>query len=104
MTQGFDPLMTSELIIGGYRRYLRSLLPIRDARIAAALTEEISRSPLTKGPLLESAPPYASGTTLADLIAQGVLNPAFASLGSAPPEAAKQPDADIHHVGRCADR
>jgi len=36
MTATFDPLATSELIIDGYRRYLRSLLPVRDARIAAA--------------------------------------------------------------------
>ncbi len=83
MSGGFDPLATSELIVSGYRRYLRSLLPVRDASIAAALDAEISRSPLTKGPLLESAPPYAHGATLADLVAGGVLNPAFAGLGSA---------------------
>jgi ATP-dependent helicase YprA (DUF1998 family) len=82
MTATFDPLATSELIINGYRRYLRSLLPVRDARIAAALDQEISRSALTKGPLLESAPPYAHGATLADLVAAGVLNPAFARLAS----------------------
>src|ERR1039457_4390339 len=52
MTATFDPLATSELIIDGYRRYLKSLLPVRDARIAAALDQEISRSALTKGPLL----------------------------------------------------
>ncbi|MGD0069719.1 MAG: DEAD/DEAH box helicase, partial [Streptosporangiaceae bacterium] len=82
MTATFDPLATSELIIDGYRRYLRSLLPVRDARIAAALDQEISRSALTKGPLLESAPPYAHGATLADLVAAGVLHPAFQQLAS----------------------
>jgi ATP-dependent helicase YprA (DUF1998 family) len=82
MTATFDPLATSELIIEGYRRYLRSLLPVRDARIAKALDQEISRSALTKGPLLESAPPYAHGATLADLVAAGVLNPAFQRLAS----------------------
>ena len=82
MTATFDPLATSELIIDGYRRYLRSLLPVRDAQIAAALDQEISRSALTKGPLLESAPPYAHGATLADLVAAGVLNPAFQRLAS----------------------
>src|ERR1035441_4116916 len=82
MTPSFDPLATSELIISGYRRYLRSLLPVRNAPMAAALDMEISRSLLTKGPLLESAPPYEHGATLADLVACGVLNPAFPSLGS----------------------
>ena len=82
MTSPFDPLATSELIIDGYRRYLASLLPVRDARIAAALESEISRSLLTKGPLLESAPPYAHGATLADLVGCGVLDPAFQSLAS----------------------
>src|ERR1700733_4333082 len=83
MTARFDPLATSELIVSSYRRYLKSLLPVRDARIAAALDMEISRSLLTKGPLLESAPPYAHGATLTDLVACGVLNPAFLNLGSA---------------------
>ena len=82
MTAAFDPLATSELIIDGYRRYLKSLLPVRDAHIAAALEQEISRSRLTKGPLLESAPPYEHGATLANLVAAGVLNPAFQRLGS----------------------
>ncbi len=81
MTPPFDPLATSELIVEGYRRYLRSLLPVRDRGLAAALDQEISRSPLTKGPLLESAPPYAHGATLAALVTSGVLNPAFPSLG-----------------------
>ncbi len=82
MPAPFDPLATSELVIGGYRRYLRSLLPVRDPRIAAALDAEISRSPLTKGPLLEASPPYAHGATLAQLVAEGVLNPEFTSLAS----------------------
>jgi ATP-dependent helicase YprA (DUF1998 family) len=82
MTSSFDPLATSELIISSYRRYLKSLLPVRDARLAAALDEEISRSLLTKGPLLESSPPYAHGATLASLVASGVLNPAFKNLAS----------------------
>ncbi|HEY7324185.1 MAG TPA: DEAD/DEAH box helicase [Streptosporangiaceae bacterium] len=82
MTSTFDPLATSNLIIEGYQRYLKSLLPVRDARIAAALEGEISRSLLTKGPLLESSPPYEHGASLAGLIARGVLDPAFHRLAS----------------------
>jgi ATP-dependent helicase YprA (DUF1998 family) len=82
MTHSFDPLATSDLIIEGYQRYLRSLLPVRDSRISSALDEEIARSQLTKGPLLESAPPYEHGATLTDLVADGVLHPAFPGLAS----------------------
>ena len=82
MTSTFDPLATSNLIIEGYQRYLKSLLPVRDARIASALESEISRSLLTKGPLLESSPPYEHGASLAGLIARGVLDPAFHRLAS----------------------
>jgi hypothetical protein len=41
----FDPLATSELISSGYRRYLRSLLPVRNPGIANALDAEIANSP-----------------------------------------------------------
>ena len=83
MANRFDPLETSALIISGYRRYLRSLLPVRDPRIAAALEHEITHSDLlTKGPLLEATPPYQHGATLDALIREGVLSPAFRKLGS----------------------
>ncbi|WP_431897546.1 DEAD/DEAH box helicase [Nonomuraea sp. bgisy101] len=78
-----DPLATSALIAGTYRRYLRSLLPVRDPAIAGSLAAEIAASPLlTKGPLLEATPPYRTGATLRELIGDGVLDPAFAALGS----------------------
>jgi ATP-dependent helicase YprA (DUF1998 family) len=77
-----DMLVTSALLSATYRRYLRSLLPVRDAAIAAALAERIADSPLlTKGPILEATPPYRTGASLRELIADGVLDPAFARLG-----------------------
>jgi ATP-dependent helicase YprA (DUF1998 family) len=83
MSDRFDPLVTSELITSGYKRYLRSLLPIRDARIAAALDHEITHSDLlAKGPLLEATPPYAHGAALETLIQEGILSPAFRKLDS----------------------
>ncbi|MDB4873123.1 MAG: helicase, C-terminal:DEAD/DEAH box helicase, N-terminal, partial [Gemmatimonadales bacterium] len=83
MTDSLDPLHTSELITGTYRRYLRSLLPVRDAAIAAALEAQITDSPLlTKGPYLEATPPYATGATLDTLIREGVLDQGFRALGS----------------------
>ena len=77
-----DAIGTSALLSATYRRYLRSLLPVRDPALAAALAGCIAASPLlTKGPLLEATPPYRTGATLRDLIGEGVLDPAFARLG-----------------------
>jgi ATP-dependent helicase YprA (DUF1998 family) len=78
-----DAVATSALLSSTYRRYLRSLLPVRDPALAAALAGCIAASPLlTKGPLLEATPPYRTGATLRDLIGEGVLDRAFARLGS----------------------
>jgi hypothetical protein len=77
----FDPLSTSTEIVEGYRRYLRSLLPLRDPQLASALDASIDTSPLlSKGPLLEATPAYATGATIRDLVAEGVLEPGFLDL------------------------
>jgi ATP-dependent helicase YprA (DUF1998 family) len=77
-----DVVATSARLGATYRRYLRSLLPVRDPALAAALREAIENSPLlTKGPVLEATPPYQAGASLRELIADGVLDPAFARLG-----------------------
>jgi ATP-dependent helicase YprA (DUF1998 family) len=81
MSAAFDPLVTSELIASSYRRYLRSLLPVRDERLAAALDKEISGgSLLTRGPLLEATPPYQPGATLDALACEGVVSTALRDL------------------------
>ncbi|MGH3293907.1 MAG: DEAD/DEAH box helicase, partial [Trebonia sp.] len=77
-----DVIATAEHLSLTYRRYLRSLLPVRDAGLAAALRTAIDTSPLlTKGPVLEATPPYQPGASLRDLIAEGVLPSGFARLG-----------------------
>ena len=64
MTERFDPLRASTEIVDGYRRYLRALLPLRDPVLRAALDSAIDTSPLlSKGPLLEASPAYATGST-----------------------------------------
>jgi ATP-dependent helicase YprA (DUF1998 family) len=77
-----DVVATSARLGATYRRYLRSLLPVREPALAAALRHAIESSPLlTKGPILEATPPYQTGASLRELIADGVLDPAFARLG-----------------------
>lgn len=81
MTGSIDPLAMSEVVRGAYQRYLRSLLPVRDVDLAAALDRAImSDEALTKGPLLEVTPPYALGSTLTDLVREGVVSPELADL------------------------
>ncbi|MFJ3987680.1 DEAD/DEAH box helicase [Streptomyces sp. NPDC090032] len=76
-----DPLATAAGIDDTYRRYLRSLLPLREPVLAAAFARAVDTSPLlTKGPLLEATPAYAPGATLDALITEGVLTPAFRRL------------------------
>lgn len=78
MRNTLDALRTSGLIADAYRRYLRSLLPIREPRIAEALAREVTGSRmLTKGPLLEATPPYETTLTPRQLVAEGVLHPGF---------------------------
>ena len=80
MTSRFDPIDVSAMIGDGYRRYLGSLLPLRDPSLADALAEQISGSPLlSKGPLLEATPAYETGRTPRELVEEGVLSPGFAS-------------------------
>jgi superfamily II DNA or RNA helicase len=81
MKDVLDPLRASDLIIDVYRRYLGSLMPVRDQPIAAALAGALGSSTLlTKGPLLEAVPPYATGKSLAQLVEHGVLQPEFSQL------------------------
>jgi ATP-dependent helicase YprA (DUF1998 family) len=79
-----DPLATSDAIVTAYQRYLRTLVEPKDSQLAAALEAAIGEAigdGVTKGPLLEATPPYATGANLADLISEGVLHPGLASLG-----------------------
>ncbi|MGH3282181.1 MAG: DEAD/DEAH box helicase, partial [Trebonia sp.] len=82
-----DPAVVDVITTAGhlsltYRRYLRSLLPVRDPELARALRDAIDGSPmLTKGPVLEATPPYQTGASLRDLIAGGILPGGFARLG-----------------------
>lgn len=81
MTTTIDAVATSEEIKATYRRYLSSLLAVRDPKIDAALRDAIDNTDmLDKGPYLEATPPYAPGKSLQDLIAEGVVAQSFAEL------------------------
>jgi len=78
-----DAIETAADITGTYRRYLQTLLAVRDPQLDAALRRAISQTRLLdKGPYLEATPPYRPGASCADLIAEGVLHPGFTGLES----------------------
>lgn len=88
MKTPLDPLNTSSAVVDAYKRYLRSLLAPREVRLAAALNSAIDAAigqGVTKGPLLETTPPYAPGASLQKLIVDGVLHEQFSALGSTIP-------------------
>lgn len=83
MTASIDAIRTSGEITQTYRRYLQSLLAVRDPQIGAALQQAIEHTELLdKGPFLEATPPYAPGASLRQLIDDGALAPAFSDLAS----------------------
>ncbi|OZM79671.1 DEAD/DEAH box helicase [Pseudonocardia sp. MH-G8] len=84
MTASIDAVGTAAEITATYRRYLQSLLAVRDPKIDAALRHAIDTTPmLDKGPYLEATPPYALSASIRELIDEGVLAPRFAGLASA---------------------
>lgn len=86
MIDRLDPLETAKQIEGSYKRYLKTLLAPRDERLATAFDAEIDASTLlTKGPILEMTPPYETGATCRELIAEGVLDQDFHRIGSSFP-------------------
>lgn len=75
-----DPIATSARLDAVYRRYLGSLLPVRDARIRTNLVNAIDDSEFTKGPFLEATPPYEAGASIRDLVGDGVLDRSILAL------------------------
>ena len=84
MTQHLNAIATAADITGTYRRYLQTLLAVRDPKLNTALRQAISHTRLLdKGPYLEATPPYRPGASCEELIAEGVLHPGLAALASA---------------------
>lgn len=83
MIDRLDPLKTGKQIESTYKRYLKTLLAPSDPAMAAAFDDAIDDTDLlTKGPLLELTPPYETGASLRELIADGVLHEGFERIGS----------------------
>jgi len=80
-----DPIAVSATVSNSYRRYLASLLQPNDPVLAKALSTAIyglESTALVKGPYLEISPAYVKGSSIRDLMGEGVLSAHFESLNS----------------------
>lgn len=80
-----DPLSVSDAVADTYRRYLGSLITPADPDLAKALDKSVereARTGLTKGPFLHVQPPYSKGSSLSELMNEGVLASGFSRLGN----------------------
>ncbi len=83
MKNNIDAVATSTQIKNTYRRYLKSLISVRDANLNSAIIKELHETKLLdKGPYLEVTPPYKPGSSLRSLIKEGILSPSFQNITS----------------------
>ena len=75
-----NPIVVTEEINKRYLGYLRTTFHIDDPEIASLFQEEIDKKEFIKGPILEITPPYKTGSSLADLISEGVVSRYFRDL------------------------
>jgi ATP-dependent helicase YprA (DUF1998 family) len=82
-----NPLSTSREITETYGRYLKSLVQPRQRELASAIAKAIDDSiaapgGIVKGPFLEATPPYVTGSSIRELVDEGILNQGFLKLAS----------------------
>jgi len=81
MSFELNPLQTTEHLSATYRRYLKTVFPLRDPALRRQYAAEIDRNDaIAKGPLLEAQPPFLRGRSLGNLVSDGVLSQGFAEL------------------------
>ena len=83
MTPTLHPLETTALIRDSYLRYLKTSYPFQEADLRDQFWRALETPDLlVKGPLLEASPPFKSGRSIGQLIADGVLHAGFRALCS----------------------
>jgi ATP-dependent helicase YprA (DUF1998 family) len=83
MMNTLQPIDTMNHIRETYLRYLKTIYPFQNQQLRIPfwqVLEEEGR--LVKGPLLESAPPFATGKSISRLVEDGILHPNFRLLCS----------------------
>src|ERR1700680_583664 len=77
------PIETMKHIRQTYLRYLKTIYPLQDCELQSLFWEALEEEErLVKGPILEAAPPFASGRSIAQLVGEGVFHTLFQQLCS----------------------
>lgn len=75
------PLKTTEDIRSAYMRYLKTIKPFQDSFLRNAFAKAIEApNMLVKGPLVEISPPFEMGSSIRDLVEEGLLSAHFRNL------------------------
>ncbi len=83
MTVQIHPLETTNKIRDTYLRYLKTLYPFQDPQIRDEFTRALETpNLLVKGPIVEISPAFELGSSIKDLVQEGVLNSRFSQLCS----------------------
>ncbi|MEI2692075.1 MAG: DEAD/DEAH box helicase [Anaerolineae bacterium] len=83
MTRPIHPLQATQRIRDDYARYLRTIYFFREEDLRRQFWEALdSPNFLVRGPILEAAPPFYHGRSIAELIDAGVLHRDFRQLCS----------------------
>jgi len=82
---GINPVETTNNIREEYTKYLKSMFLFKDKELREVADKAIeqNKKDLVKGPYLESTARYKTGSTLQELINNGVLHRDFKNLASA---------------------
>ena len=78
-----SPINTMHHIRDTYLRYLKTSYPFQNQELRSAFSHALEgEGRLVKGPLLEAAPPFAIGRSIAQLVEEGILHSSFQQLCS----------------------
>lgn len=78
---GLDPLQVTEAIEEKYLDYLETTFALSDRELHQRFVEELGKTGrFSKGPILEATPPFETGSSLLDLIKEGLLSQEFTKL------------------------
>ena len=75
---GLDPVKATEAIREKYLDYLETTFALNEQSLHRQFVAELNRpGRFVKGPILEATPPFETGSTIRELILEGVLSPEF---------------------------
>lgn len=84
MVNELDPIGTANHLSNTYRRYLKTVFPLRDSSLRDQYWEALDKpDAIVKGPFLEAQPPFQKGRSLEDLITSGFISTGFRTLANA---------------------